>query len=173
MRLDNGTGPVDAEDITFTPEDVTVDGEKLLISLGDMDERDDEFDYEVVGTEIMNVHFRQSAGITNPTEFGGYNLVGIAFGVFEVEYDEDVDPATPAGFETNIVRKISLSEGDGGLGDVITATGKGFKNSTTLTVYRDLLETVYWDDDGDDGTDMVELDPDDRAEYMGGHRGRL
>ena len=82
---------------------MTVDGEKILISLGDMDERDGDFDYEVVGTEIMNVHFRQSAGITNPTEFGDFNLVGITFGDFEVEYDEDVDPATPAGFETNIV----------------------------------------------------------------------
>ena len=136
---------------TFTPEDVTVDGEKVLISLGDMDEQDDRFDYEVGDGEVVTVYFRQSAGITNPTEFGGYNLVGVTFGDVEVEYDEDVDPATPAGFETNIVRKIGLSDGDGGLGDVITATGKGFKNGTTLTVYRDLVDTVVmWDDNGDE-----------------------
>ena len=151
---------------TFTPEDVTVDGEKVLISLGDMDEQDDRFDYEVQGGEVVTVHFRQSAGITNPTEFGGYNLVGIEFGSVEIEYDEDVDPATPEDFETNIVRKISLSDGDGGLGDVITATGKGFKNGTTLTVYRDLLETVYWDNDDDSETEMVGLKPKDKALYL-------
>ena len=150
---------------TFTPEDVTVDGEKVLISLGDMDEQDDRFDYEVQGGEVVTVHFRQSAGITNPTEFGGYNLVGIEFGSVEIEYDEDVDPATPEDFETKIVRKISLSDGDGGLGDVITATGKGFKNGTTLTVYRDLLETVYWDNDDDSETEMVGLKPKDKALY--------
>ena len=42
-------------------------------------------------------------------------------------------------------RKISLDEDEGGLGDVITATGKGYKDGTTLTVFVDKLITVMWD----------------------------
>ena len=140
---------------TFTPEDVTVDGEKVLISLGDMDEQDDRFDYDIDEGELITVHFRQSAGITNPTEFGGYNLVEIEFGDAGIKYNEDVDPATPVDFETKVVRKLTLSEGDGGLGDVITATGKGYKNGTTLTVFRDLMQVVMWNDPATSGVPSV------------------
>ena len=124
-----------ARAVTFTPEDITVDGEKVLLSLGDMDERDDQFDYEIDPGEVINVHFRQSAGITTATEHGGYFLVEIVFGAYDDAYDEDAEK--PKGLEVNVVRKLSLSEEDGGLGDVITATGKGFKNGTTLTVFVD------------------------------------
>ena len=134
---------------TFTPEDVTVDGEKVLISLGDMDEQDDSFDYEIEEGEIVTVHFRQSAGITTATEQGGYFLVEVAFGDFSVAYNEDTEK--PKGFEVNVYRKISLSEEDGGLGDVITATGKGYKNGTTLTVFVDTLS----DHDDDPTTPLV------------------
>ena len=88
---------------TFTPEDVTVDGEKVLISLGDMDEQDDRFDYEIGGGEVVTVHFRQSAGITNPTEYGGFNLEAIEFGSIDIGYDDE------DALSTNIVRKLSLS----------------------------------------------------------------
>ena len=137
---------------TFTPEDVTVDGEKALISLGDMDEQDDRFDYEIAEGEIVTVHFRQSAGITNPTEYGGFNLEAIEFGSIDIGYnDEDT-------LSTNIVRKLSLSEEDGGLGDMVTATGKGFKNGTTLTVFRDLVDAlVMYDHDDDASTAMIPL----------------
>ena len=46
------------------------------------------------------------------------------------------------GLDASIVRKLTLSEEDGGLGDIITATGKGYKNGTTLTVFRDLVDLV-------------------------------
>ena len=69
------------DDVTFTPEDVTVDGNEIFISLGDMDERDDEFDYDLEGGEKVTVLFRQSAGISNPTGAGGYGgVVAIKFG---------------------------------------------------------------------------------------------
>ncbi len=143
------------KDVTFTPEDVTVDGEKILLSLGDMDERDDMFDYEIRPGEVITVHFRQSADITTATEDGGYFLVEIAFGDFSVAYDEDDE--APAGLEVTINRKISLSEDDGGLGDVITATGKGYKNGTTLTVFDDSLVQVMWDNTDDNTVNMTRL----------------
>ena len=40
------------DDVTFTPEDVTVDGNEVFISLGDMDERDDHFDYDLVSGKL-------------------------------------------------------------------------------------------------------------------------
>ena len=145
-----------AGEITFTPEDVTVDGEKILISVGDIDERDDMSEYDFTGKEKLIVHFRQSAGITTPTEVGGYNLVGVTFGDFSVEYDENDE--MPAGFETMINRKISRDEEDGGLGKVVTATGKGYKNGTSLTVFLDSLSEVMWDDPDTSSSSMVRVD---------------
>ena len=141
---------------TFTPEDVTVDGTELFISLGDMDEQDDRFDYDVEGGEIITVHFRQSAGISNPTEAGNYGgVVAIAFGggVDEDNGDEDIET-----LEFNVPHKVSIDPEDGGLTEVVSVTGKGFKNSTTLTVFLDKKVLVTWDHapgDGDD--DMVPL----------------
>ena len=102
-KIADGGTPLDKEQITFTPEDVTVDGEKVLISLGDMDERDDQFDYEVFSTEVIKVHFRQSAGITNPTEAGGYNIVAIEFGdAVGIEYNDATAEDLP-GLDASIV----------------------------------------------------------------------
>ena len=42
-----------------------------------------------------------------------------------------------------VPHKISIDPGDGGLGTTVKATGKGFKNGTSLTVFRDS------DDDGE------------------------
>ena len=153
-NIDIGTEADD--DITVTPEDVTVDGEKILISLGDMDERDGSSKYDFAGDEIITVHFRQSAGITNPTEAKGYNLVAIEFGDNGHEYNDGTKADLP-NLETTIVRKISLSEEDGGLDTEITATGKGFKNGTSLTVFRDAPVRVMYDHDMNDDTAMMPL----------------
>ena len=51
--------------------------------------------------------------------------------------DEDI-----ATLERTVPHTISLDPGDGGLGEEVTAKGKGFKNGTSLTVFRD---------DNDDG----------------------
>ena len=67
--------------VTFTPEDVTVDGEEVFISVGDVDERDDEFEYTLEKEDPMTVLFRQSAGISNPTGAGDYDaILAITFG---------------------------------------------------------------------------------------------
>ena len=157
------TGDSDRE-ITFTPEDITVDGEKILISVGDVDERDNMSEYDFTGSEKLIVHFRQSAGITTPTEFGGYNLVGVTFGDYKVEYDDDAE--TPAEFATNIVRKISRDEEDGGLGKVVTATGKGYKNGTSLTVFLDSLSELKWDDPDTSSDSMVRVPMSRFDEYV-------
>ena len=144
-----GTASVTIEtDIyTFTPEDVAVDGEEIFISIGDVTEdvgtggNAKTGQYEVGGADgkgNMTVVFRKSAGISNPTEAGEYPAV-ITFAKLEITTSE-----------VPVVRKVSLDEEDGGLGDVITATGKGFKNGTTLTVFLDQLA----DHDDDDSTPM-------------------
>ena len=157
------TGSTIVNTRTFTPEDVTVDGEKILLSLGDMDEQDDRFDYELDATETVTVHFRQSAGITNPTEVGGYNLVAIDFGDgVGINYEDDGEPAS---LETMINRKISRNEEDGGLGKVVTATGKGYKNGTSLTVFLDSLSEVMWDDPDTSSSSMVRVPMSMLEEY--------
>lgn len=139
-------------DVTFTPEDVTVDGEKVIISLGDMDERDQLSDYELSKGETVTVHFRQSAGITTPTEAktDGYNLVEIAFGETEYTYIEDHPTQDYPNLVTSIDYKVSLSEEDGGLTDEVSATGKGFKNGTSLTVFVDKAMPVKYQDKAGD-----------------------
>ena len=119
---------------TYTPEDVHVDGEKIRLSLGDLDERDQQSAYIFSGSERITVHFRQSAGITTPTEAGGYELVGIAFGDNEVEFNDGTKGYLP-NMEQPIYRKVSLSEEDGGLDTVVEAKGSGFKNGTSLSVF--------------------------------------
>ena len=152
---DAGGEPVTSR--TFTPEDVTVDGEKVLISLGDMDEHDDRIDYDIDEDEVISVLFRQSAGITNPTEAKGYNLVAIAFGdAAGIEYNDGTKDDLP-NLETSIIRKVSLSEGDGGLDTTVMGTGKGFKDKTSLTVFLDKPIMVSYDEDEDDSTVRVRL----------------
>ena len=124
--------------VTFTPEDVTVDGNEVFISLGDMDERDDVSDYDLDSLETVTVHFRQSAGISNPTGAGDYGgVVAVAFGdAVDVDNgDEDIKNLT-----FNVPHSISIDPEDGGLGEEVTVKGKGFKNGTSLTVFRDMAD---------------------------------
>ena len=138
---------------TFTPEDVAVDGEEIFISIGDLTEDENRANYWLnAGTDVQVV-FRKSAGITNPTEAGSF-LAKVTFADLELETNE-----------IPVVRKVSLSEEDGGLGDEITATGKGYKNGTTLTVFLDQLVLVTWDDPATVSTGMVALPADMVAEY--------
>ena len=169
ITTEGGTYTSDSGDVatsrTFTPEDVTVDGETVLISLGDMDEHDDRIDYDIDNEEVITVLFRQSAGITNPTEAKGYNLVKISFGAAaDIEYNDATEDDLP-GLNASIIRKISLDADDGGLGDVVTATGKGFKDKTSLTVFRDKVILVMWDDDGDEATVAEGVTPTARVKF--------
>ena len=119
-----------------------------------------------VQLKLFRSCFRQSAGISNPTEAKGYNLVAISFGdAADIEYNDATGDDLP-GLDATIIRKIGLSSGDGGLGDSVDATGKGFKNGTTLTVFLDKKVLVMWDKDNDDTTVMVELGPGGGADSI-------
>ena len=64
------------QDHNFTPEDVAVSGENLIITIGDMFTRDDtKEDFEISAGSEITVVIRQSAGISNPTEAGKYGPV--------------------------------------------------------------------------------------------------
>ena len=105
---------------TFTNDaaSVSVDGEKLII---DLKVRSDDFVDVIKKGVTVTIVIGQAAGISNPTEAKGYDEV-------------EVNGVAAEDVEINL--KLSLSEDDGGRGDTITVTGKGFKNGTTMTAYR-------------------------------------
>ncbi len=144
---------IDAGEHTFTPEDVAVDGEEVFVSIGDITEDDDEGVYWIEAGTDLQVVFRKSAGISNPTEQNDYG-VNITFGENEWNYE---DLGEPGYLDIDVVRKVSLDEEDGGLGDVIEVTGKGFKNGTTLTVFLDHKELVVWNDPATTSDALVPL----------------
>ena len=140
MQVDDSAGS--HQDRSFSPEDVAVNGEKLVIYIGDMYTRDDtQEDFTISAGSNVTLTLRQSAGVSNPTEAGDYGPVfEIAGGVLdEVDFDGH------DGLTLTVRRVISLSEEDGGLGEVVTATGKGFENGTSLTFFVDMPR----DKDGD------------------------
>ena len=159
-----------AQDHNFNPEDVAVSGENLIITIGDMFTRDDrKEDFKISANSEITVVIRQSAGISNPTEAGDYGPVVKIRDNFEYDWEAKVEAEDEAeddvkefpDLTVEVPRIISLSEEDGGLGDVVEATGKGFKNSTSLTFFVD--KAVQRDDDNDSDTPMAndDDDPDD------------
>ena len=146
-----------AKDCTTTPQDVAVSGEKIFITVGDLDKASDDSinDFSIQMKEVISVVIRQSAGIRNPTEAGDYGpvayvLLGNNDKLPVAKFDGDKDLTIP------VPRILSLDEEDGGLGTVVNATGKGFKNGTTLTVFVD--KPVHMDDDNDPTTPMSDDD---------------
>ena len=142
----------------FIPEDVTVSGSKIIITLGDMDKGDDNEDFGITGGSTIKVVLRQSAGISNPSEAKGYGPV-IELGDLKLDWEDENDDGDPMypGLVLKVPRIISLDEEDGGLGTVVNATGKGYKNGTSLIVFVDKLSPVMWDNTDDDRDNMVPL----------------
>ena len=156
---DVDTGNLDP-DRTTIPEDVSVSGEKIFITIGDLNKdrtgvgqgSEGEFaDFDIDAGAVIHVVIRQSAGVNNPTENGDYGPVvkveSAATGamLIEVDFSEEVEDSDPTEYMYPLLREnvptvLDLDEEDGGLGTVVTATGKGFKNATTLTVFIDKLE---------------------------------
>ena len=130
-----------------TPDAVTLSGETIKITVPDMNGETDRDDNIRAG-DLVTVLIRQGAGITNPTEGGGYSAV--------VENNEDTSTFTSN--EITIPRLVELSEEDGGRGTTVTATGKGFKNGTSLGFFLDIPRHV--DDDDDIATPMNNDDSD-------------
>lgn len=109
-----------------TPNSAYVSGEKLKITVPDMNPETDSANGIQKG-DVITIVIQQGAGISNPTEGGG------AKAVIENTVD-DVDQETP---EFTVTRLVELNEEDGGRGTVVTATGKGFKNGTSLGFFLD------------------------------------
>ena len=104
------------------PVSVLVDGEEITLELGDLT-HDDDNDLGMIGEgQPITIVFRPSAGIKNPTEGGDY-------GEIKAEGDEYRT-------EFNVIFKVSVDEDEGGRGDTIVVTGKGFKNGTTVNFMR-------------------------------------
>ena len=115
------------------PVSVLVDGETITLELGDLTDEDDN-DLGMIPTNTpVTVVFRPSAGISNPTEGGKYDEIK-AQGVDLASDTSDMADGADNRFE--VIIKISLDEDEGGRGDTITVTGKGFKNGTTVTFMR-------------------------------------
>ena len=140
-----------APDAAVNPTDVTVtfigvenDEPRMVITIGDMDPDTTGSGGNGIGNSSnVVITVAQAAGITNPTEGQTASLSITTSG------DTTAFSGDEAKF-TTIPRVVELSSKDGGRGDEITATAKGFKNSTTATFWRDA--------DGDGNRDAGELD---------------
>ena len=131
---------------------VTISGEKLKITVPDMNGETDRADNIRAG-DLVTVLIRQGAGINNPTEahLAKYKAV-ITFGS-----DDDSE------FTTNTIRipfLVELDETDGGRGTTVIATGKGFKNGVSLGFFLD-ERTVHVDTDGEPDNDDNDNGVDD------------
>ena len=134
------------ETLTVSPADVAVNGAKITLTLPTAA---DDFTNIISSKTEITIVIRQSAGISNPAAGGGY---GAPVGE---EADEDmfvtIDGAADLLInEIMILRTVGLDPDDGGRGDMVTATAKGFRKSTTVH--------FFLDEDGDGVRDTAEFD---------------
>ena len=120
------------------PRSVSVeDGEELELTLPDFDPSTAGIDADadkINAGERVAVIIQRAAGIINPTEGGRY-WAEISGGEDDDQVDREDDE-----IETNsltIHRIVTLSQDTVNLGDAVTATGKGFKNGTSLLFFLD------------------------------------
>jgi hypothetical protein len=142
--VSGGTNPAAGEAIA--PLDVTVrlvdeanDKTEVTLTVPDMDSSDNTGGNSIAAGAKVTIIFRQAAGLTNATEGGGDP---ISVRTSQSTTDVTITVTTP--------RLIEISDDDGARGSTITVIGKGFKNSTTTTFWRDA--------DGDGLRDSGELD---------------
>lgn len=109
------------------PTSAYVDGDEMKVTVPDMNPETDRADNIRKGDRITIV-IQQGAGIANPTEG---NQGGIA------EITNTVDTVNQKTAKFVVTRLVELSEEDGGRGTTVTATGKGFKNGTSLGFFLD------------------------------------
>ncbi len=123
----------DSTTITNTAGGVAVDGEKVIITLK---VASDDFVNVVKSGSPVTIVFRAGAGISNPTEGGKYGAP--ASGTDEdVQVTIDGAKDIPVN-EVEILRTLGVDPDEDGRGAIVTATGKGFKNGTTLLVFLDV-----------------------------------
>ena len=162
------------QDRTTIPEDVSVSGEKLFITIGDLNKdrtggntstaQGETADFTISSGSIIHVVIRQSAGIKNPSEAKTYGPVveieSASTGAMLIDLDFNAEDADEnklyPGLRLAVPRILDLDEEDGGLGTVVVATGKGFRNDTSLTLFVDIPS--HQDDDDNPATDAADDD---------------
>ena len=134
----NNDGTVDDEEsFTFNPATVTVDGKEIIMTIPDVRPEADVTKKTFSENSMFKVLIYQSAGITNPTEANTYGGAepNDDREIFATFGDSEVSRVNFS--EMMVPRIVEIDPEDGGLGETVTATGKGFKNGTTLTVFLD------------------------------------
>jgi len=121
---------VNPVDVTITFIGVESDEPRMVLTVPDMDTSDNTGGNGIgEGAEVVII-VAQAAGITNPTE-GQTPSMAVT-----TSTDTTAFSGSEISFST-IPRLVELSGKDGNRGDEITATAKGFKNSTEATFWRD------------------------------------
>ena len=110
----------------ITPNDVSISGEEITITVPDMNPENDRAD-DIKEGDRVTIIIRQGAGIANPSEGGAYPA--------KITTNESTPELTTN--EVTVPRRVVLSEEDGGRGTSVTATGEGFKNGTSLGFFLD------------------------------------
>ena len=119
--------------VAANPSDVTVtqvgnpaDEDEVTLIVPDMNGGDE--GTANLNAGLVSVVFRQSAGIKNPTAAGNWPV--------KVKTSEDGDKVTSlANRSLTTLRELSLNNKSGKRGVTATASGRGFKNDTTATVW--------------------------------------
>ena len=130
---------VPPEDVVVVLVDEANDKIEVTLLVPDMDTTDGSGGNGIAANANVSVVFLLAAGLTNPTEGGSDPVM--------IRTSQDTDDVTVT---MTTPRIIELSENSGVGGITITATGRGFKNSTTTTFWRDA--------DGDGVRDAGEFD---------------
>ena len=99
---------------------------EYAITLPDMDPAKDAVG-GIKGGATVTVTVSSGAGLTNPTEAGSEDMVGV--------YTSKQTLLQTANITVPL--RLSLSAYNGNRGKAVTVTGKGFKDGTTATVYLD------------------------------------
>ena len=146
--VDNGDDNADApmRTVTNSAADVGVNGEKIIITLK---VASDDFVNTIPDGGAITIVIRQSAGVSNPAAGGGYGrpLNDEADEDMLVTIDDEDDLYIE---EITILRTVGLDPDDGGRSDMVTATAKGFRKSTTVH--------FFLDEDADGVRDTEEFD---------------
>ena len=155
----------DEQGRTTIPEDVAVSGDKIFITIGDLNKDrtggdqtagGETADFDIADDGIIHVVIRQSAGVSNPTASGDYGPVVTVKQIISGDklVDEDFDGVDL--LTVTVPRILGIDPEDGGLGEEITVTGEGFRKGTSLLVFVD--KPVHMDDDNDASTPMSDDD---------------
>ena len=118
----------------ITPDDVTLSGEKLKITVPDMNPENDRGDGIRKG-DLITIIVRQGVGISNPTE-GKTTYKAVI-----TNNEDSVEQTTN---NVTVPFLVELDSDSGGRGKTVKATGKGFRNGTSLG--------FFLDEGGTDGT---------------------